>query len=143
MPQLIKYIDAIARKKHRTVLYLEFHPENYFQFDEEGHHPAYDWRQDHVREEILQHLGDMNITWTKCGHFASENMMCSYLGQIYLDVSFDENHPAYQSLEAYFEYPKGCMRFPTVRFYYLPLEESMKNAHHDEPAFWERWAENF
>jgi len=29
MPGLIEHIDAIARKKQRAVLYLEFHPEPY------------------------------------------------------------------------------------------------------------------
>jgi hypothetical protein len=25
----------------------------------------------------------------------------------------------------------------------VKLSTAMKNAHHDEPGFWERWAENF
>lgn len=143
MPQLIDHIDAIARKNRRAVLYLEFHPKNYFDFDEKGNRPDYNWNQDSVREEILQHLNDINITWTLCGHFANENMLCCYLGQVYIDVPFDEANKQFQSLQAYLERPDGSMRFPTVRFYYLPLEEAMKNAHHDEPGFWERWAETF
>jgi hypothetical protein len=28
-------------------------------------------------------------------------------------------------------------------FCYLPLDLAMKNKHHDEPGFWDRWADNF
>lgn len=62
---------------------------------------------------------------------------------IYIDVPFDENDPQYQQVQAYMEHADGSMRFPTVKFWYLPLEKAMENAHHDEPGFWEKWAENF
>jgi hypothetical protein len=39
--------------------------------------------------------------------------------------------------------PMGTMRYENIRSYYLPLEVAMKNAYHDEPGFWERWAEDF
>ena len=35
------------------------------------------------------------------------------------------------------------MRFDDVKFYIVTLEHAMQNAHHDEPGFWERWADNF
>jgi hypothetical protein len=144
MPQLIKHIDAIAREKQRTVLYLEFHPESIFTFsilDDESE--SYDYQNDNVRDEIITNLDNLGIPWTKCAHIASPNLMCAYLGQVYLDVPFDKDLPLYQTLETYLEYPDGSMRFPSVRFGYLPLEMAMKNAHHDEPGFWENWAENF
>ncbi|WP_340122667.1 hypothetical protein [Methylobacter svalbardensis] len=46
-------------------------------------------------------------------------------------------------LRDYLENPDGSMRFETVGFWVLPLETAMKNAHHDESGFWERWAEDF
>jgi hypothetical protein len=55
----------------------------------------------------------------------------------------DADLPIYHELNDYLEYPNGEMRFPTVRFYYLALEAAMQNAYHDEPGFWETWAENF
>lgn len=145
MPQIIEHIDAIARKKQRTVLYLVFHPKDYFERDEDGMRkgPEYSWQKDTVRDEILQHLDDMKIPWKKCGHFADERIMMSYLGQVYIDAPFDETNTQYQLLQAYLEYPDGSMRFPTVGFCYLPLEDAMENAHHDEPGFWDRWAEKF
>jgi len=35
------------------------------------------------------------------------------------------------------------MRHAGVRFYVMPLDYAMENAAHDEPGFWERWAEDF
>ena len=32
---------------------------------------------------------------------------------------------------------------PEVTFFYCPLDKAMENAAHDEPGFWQRWAENF
>ena len=69
--------------------------------------------------------------------------MLPYLGNIYIDVAFDENDPQYQLVRKYLENPDGTPRNKRVRFYYLPLEHAMKNAHHDEPGFWEKWAETF
>jgi hypothetical protein len=129
MPQIIDHIDAIARKKQRTVLYLEFHPESMFDLE------SYDYRHDKIRDEIIENLDKFNIPWTKCAHIASPNLICTYLGQIYLDVPYDEELPLYQVLQKYLEYPDGSMRFPSVRFGYLPLEIAMKNVHHDESEF--------
>jgi hypothetical protein len=35
------------------------------------------------------------------------------------------------------------MKLSGVLFYCLPLELPLKNAHYDEPGFWEKWAEDF
>lgn len=88
-------------------------------------------------------LDEHNIPWEKCGPVASETSFRSYLGEIYIDVPFDENDPRYCIVRDYLENPDGSMRDENVRFYYLPLEHAMKNAHHDEPDFWEKWAEKF
>lgn len=69
--------------------------------------------------------------------------MLPYLGNIYIDVPFDESDSKYQLVREYLEKPDGTPRDERVRFYYLPLEIAMKNAHHDEPGFWDKWAETF
>lgn len=84
-----------------------------------------------------------HIAWSPCGHFADENLMVGYRGQIYIDLPFDKALPDYQALEAFLEKPDGFMRLPNTCFIYCPLEVAMKNAHHDEPGFWEKWAESF
>ena len=41
------------------------------------------------------------------------------------------------------ENPDGSMRYPEVFFIHCSLDKAMENAAHDEPAFWDRWAEIF
>lgn len=70
-------------------------------------------------------------------------MMVSYRGSIYIDVPYDSSDPSYRALEAFLEYPDGSLRMPHMRFLVIGLDDAQKNAHHDEPGFWERWAERF
>ncbi len=142
MPLLIEHIDAIARKKQRDVLYVTFHPKK---SDDEYscRISAHDWENDPVRERVCNWFTEHHIGWLPCAHIADENSMGGYYGQIYLDVPFDENDPQYKQVRDYLENPDGTMRFDTVSFWYLPLEKAMENAHHDEPGFWEKWAEDF
>ncbi|PNG12253.1 hypothetical protein CXK97_19930 [Stutzerimonas stutzeri] len=83
------------------------------------------------------------MAWTECAGFANPNALLPYSGQIYLDLPFDNTLSEYRKLEAFLEHPDGTLRFDKVRFAYLPLDVAMKNAEHDEPGFWEHWAENF
>ena len=135
MPMLIDHIDAIARKKGRDVLFLDFPQEEsedpFAGFD-------VDWNNLPIRKQINAWLEQNQIAWCPCGQFADENMMIDgYSGRIYVDVPFDSGDRVYQSLQNYLETPDGAMRFVGVKLCYLPLEMAMKNAHHDEPAFWE------
>lgn len=134
MPQLIEHIDAIARKKQRDVLYIEFRPES-------GR--LGDARELPLRQQIIEWLEKQSIGWQPCGEFANESRMRSYCGQIYVDVPFTPGDPVYDRLVAYLEHPDGSMRFAEAVFCALPLDVAMRNAHHDAPGFWERWAENF
>lgn len=141
MPMLIEHIDAIARKKGRDVLFLDFPQE-----EREGRsdfNPVLNWDNIPVRQQVIAWLEQNQIEWSLCGHIANENMMCGYRGRIYIDVPFDTENAIFQKLSGYFETPDGEMKIDDVVFCYLPLEIAMKNAHHDEPGFWELWAENF
>lgn len=137
MPALIQHIDAIARKKGRDALYLEFHPQPFSEWRE------YWFEDDPVRAEVLAWFDAHGVPWTRCGPFANPSRMVSYLGQVYLDVPYDESLPGYCALRDYLEHPDGTMRHAGVRFYVMPLDYAMENAAHDEPGFWERWAEDF
>ena len=55
----------------------------------------------------------------------------------------DEADRDYQKTIGYLENADGSTRLPGVGFFVLKLGVAMKNAHHDEPGFWERWAEEF
>ena len=140
MPMLIEHIDAIARKKGRAVLFLEFNVG-----DESDPSDSFlmDWDDLPIRKQVIAWLDHNEIKWCPCAPFASENMMCGSLGWIYIDVPFDIDNPVYKMLADYLETPEGEMKIEGVRFCYLPLELAMKNAHHDEPGFWEKWAKDF
>ena len=145
MPLRIEHIDAIARKKKRDVLYLEFHSSASEGDGAEGvlggNHFA--WEQLPIRQEIIDWLEAQGMGWACCGHFADESLMRAYRGQIYIDVPFDASLPEFQALQEYLEFPDGSMRFSEATLFYCPLSKAMENAAHDEPGFWERWAENF
>lgn len=145
MPMLIEHIDAIARQKQRDVLYVVFHPTASGTQDAEEILGAddFDWGKLPIRQRIIDWLAAQDIGCKPCGHFANECLMMSYRGQIYIDLPFDASLPAFQALQTFLEFPDGSMRFPEVTFSYCPLDMAMKNAAHDEPGFWQRWAENF
>ncbi|HDR9032400.1 TPA: hypothetical protein QDB14_006722 [Burkholderia vietnamiensis] len=69
--------------------------------------------------------------------------MRSYGGSIYIDLPFDRDDATYRALEAFLEHPDGSLRFPHMRFLVIDLDYARKNAPHDEPGFWDRWADNF
>ncbi len=139
MPMVVEHIDAIARKKQRSVLFLEFGVPK----DGNSFTSSYNYQKDPIRAEILQWLDAHNITYEMCGDIASEYGWRAYRGQIYLDVVPDESNEVYMFLNDYLEDEEGKSKFEGVIFYILSLEDAMKNAHHDEPGFWDRWAENF
>ncbi len=136
MPQLIEHIDAIARQKQRAVLYLEFHPESFEAWQN------YDYERDTMRTAVLDWLDEHAVPWQPCGPFADVRMLAPYLGQVYIDIPYDESLSAYCTVRDYLEWPDGSMRQPGVRFYAMPLEYAMRNAAHDAPGYWEQWAGN-
>lgn len=137
MPELIKHVDAIARSRACDVLYLEFHPLDH------GLRRAYQYQQDEVRRKLLAWFDAHGYGWQRCGPIANASTLSSYRGEVCLDIAFDETLPKYTELRDHLEFPDGNMRIPGVRFYHLPLQLAMKNAAHDDPDFWKRWAEQF
>lgn len=135
------HIDLIARQKQRDVLYVTFRSPNSIREDGWSK-DEYDWHEDPMYNLVRQWLTDHHIPWKRCGPIASERFLCCYQGYIYLDVLNDINDPNYQLICNYLEHPDGTRRFPTVIFGRLSLSKAMENAHHDEPGFWDNWAEN-
>lgn len=145
MPMLIEHIDAIARQKQRDVLYVAFHRPTPATLDGEKilGHSRLEWETLPRRQQIIDWLDAQGIGWARCGHFADMGRMMGYRGQLYIDVPYDRSLPAFQAVEALLEFSDGRMRFPDATFCYCPLDKAMTNAAHDEPGFWERWADNF
>lgn len=134
MPDLIRHIDHIARLKGRDVLYVRFH---------HSVRERPDWERLPVRSMLIAWLDANNYAWTCCGHVGSTELIGPYLGQLYIDVPFDEVDPAYRRLRDFLEKPDGSMVFDDALFCYYPLDEAIKNAHHDAPEFWDNWAASF
>jgi len=137
MPQIIEHIDAIARKKDRDVLYVTFFD------DPTGERSPYHWQSHPGRAAIVEWLDAHGYAWQRCGEVANEHVLRSYRGSIYIDVAYDLENGAYKALEAFLEHPDGSLRMPHMCFLVMPLDYAKKNAHHDEPGFWDRWADNF
>lgn len=137
MPGLLQHIDAIARSKGRGVLFLTFEDKS----SELFHVPDF---EEHLgRIDIIKWLDETRIAWSECAGIAYVNALLPYSGQIYIDLPLDNTLPEYRKLEAFLEHPDGTVRFDKVQFCYLPLDVAMKNAEHDEPGFWDKWAKNF
>lgn len=134
MPQLIEHIDAIARREQRDVLYIEFH-------DAEGR--PVEFHALPLRRRLIEWLDGEGIGWRPCGDVASVRRLRGYEGRLYVDLPFVLDHPGFRKLQAYLEHPDGRMRFSEATFCVLPLAVAMRNAHHDAPGFWERWADGF
>lgn len=101
------------------------------------------WKALPIRQQIIDWLDAQGIGWRPCGHFAAVGMMMGYRGQLYIDLPCNKSLPAFRALEAFLESPDGSTRYPEVFFIYCSLDKAMENAAHDEPGFWDRWAENF
>jgi len=134
MPQILEHIDKIARDKNRDVIYINFNRENF---------PSFEYEEYAERNKLLEWLNSNNIVYRSCGPLANENGWESYRGQLYLDVPIDESNEQYQLICSHMDNPDGSFKIPGVESWIFPLEKALENKHHDEPGFWDKWAEDF
>lgn len=151
MPRLIRHIDQIAREKNRDVVFASFEQppkddkeerEVSFEYPAPNHF-NHDWHTDFNRLHLISWLEERGIAHEDAGEYASENGWRAYNGNLYIDIPFDEADPQYRTVIEYLENPDGTPRNPLLKLWVLSHKEALKNAHHDEPGFWERWAETF
>jgi len=131
MPQLIEYLDKIAREKQRDVLCLSF-LDSSIELDELL---DMDFEQYKPFVEMTAWLDANSIKWQPC---ALQSGIASS-GRIYVDVPFDEADSVYQKLAGYLENPDGSMKIEGVKFFYMPLSQAMEFAEQDEPGYWENF----
>lgn len=131
---LLEHIDKIAREVQRDVLFVGFDQEIF---------PSYEFNTYEARNDLIRWLDEHEISYKLCGPIASESGWESYRGQLYIDLPFDEKNEKYQLLDKHLCNADNTPKISGVIFYYVPLEIAMKNAHHDEPGFWDKWADNF
>lgn len=130
MPQIIEYMDKIARQKQRDILILDF------SYPQESIHSMMfpDYENFKPRTDILEWLKANNISWQPC---CFQGAM-GYNGIIYVDVPYDVSDTVYQKLASHLETPGGVMKLEGIRFICISLEDSMKYAEQDDPAYWEK-----
>gem|GEM_PF-226690 len=115
MPLLVKQIDEIAREKNRDVLFVHFE-----EYDHEHQ------ENNHARNALFEWLDLQNIEYFPCMGLAGEALLVSYSGDIYVDVPFDVNNPAFRTLSEYLEDEQGNMKIDGVLFYSLSLELALE-----------------
>ena len=127
MPMIIQHIDAIAREKGSDVLCVSF-----VEMTIENHN----YKELSERNELINWLNDNNIPFDFCYGMASDYVIQqAYLGDLFLDISFDKNDPLYIKLEKHLENRDGSPKISGVQFSYCPLQLAMQNSHHDAPDF--------
>lgn len=130
---MLENIDKIARDKKRDVVWLDFKV-------------SYNGSSDHPRNPIINWLNQNNIKWEECAEVASETgIRFSYSGSIFIDIPYDLNDLDFKNVLKYLKDQNGNMKpeFDDTLMNILTLETAMQNAHHDEPGFWKKWAEDF
>lgn len=136
MPQLIEYLDKIARDKQRDVLSISF-LDSSMELDEIL---DIDFDQYKPFLEMIAWLDANDIRWLPC---CLQNSIVIQ-GRIYVDVPFDEADPVYQKLVGHLENADGSMKIPGVAFQYMPLAAAMEYAEQDELGYWEKfWKDDF
>ena len=142
MPQVIEYVDAISRQKKRDVLFVTFYPEG-----EEKQRSRFatreEWQHLPARRQVIEWLDGHQISWQPCGGIAGSNMELAYQGQIYIDLRFDRALSIYLQLENFLEHSDGTMKLPNTRFCFITHEFALRNAPHDDPAYWTNLADRF
>lgn len=115
MPMLIHHIDAIAREKKRDVLFLHF--ENYIEDKD---------LEDNARNTVLAWLDEHGIAYTPCMGIEDESIIDGYLGDVYLELPFDEQDPQYQLVQQHLEDDEGNMKIEDVFFFVLSFEVALE-----------------
>ena len=134
MAKLIKHIDKIAREVQRDVLYVEFSREVF---------PDYEWESYVGRNELIAWLEEQGIVYQHCAPFACEDGWEGYRGQLYIDVPVDDSNEQFLHVDSHLCTPDNSFKIPGIGLYIVTLEQALKNKHHDEPGFWDKWAESF
>jgi hypothetical protein len=131
MPMILNNIDRIAYKKQRDVLYVTFHDSYNDIFNREEGTLKFHYEDCIPRQQLIEWLEEHGIGFSACFGFSSRSGVISlpYLGELYLDVPFDENNPQYKLLFNHLENPDGTMKIEGIIWYYFPLDKAIENHH--------------
>jgi hypothetical protein len=138
----IDHIDAIARRKGRDVLYVEFSgPAG--KGSKQDQRKSFAWKDSLERKELIAWLELQGIGWVPCSGIANLNSMRTYGGGLYIVLPIDELSLKFMAFLDYIEFPDGTQRTPSLKAYTCSLADAQANSAHDAPGFWEQWASTF
>ncbi|MBU4485919.1 MAG: hypothetical protein KKD38_03245 [Candidatus Delongbacteria bacterium] len=61
--------------------------------------------------------------------------MEGYMGNLYIDVPYNESDPDHIKVRDFLEYPDGIVKFEGLKFYNVPYILAMKLSYTDDPDF--------
>ena len=128
MPRILKNIDHIALEKQRDVLYITFHGKDEDMIQNIRNGEDFDYEQCQKRIVLIAWLQRNHIQFEECFSFSSKSGWISfpYLGELYLDVPFNEANPQYQLLYKHLENIDGSMKIEGVIWWCYPLEKAIE-----------------
>jgi len=132
MTQTLPYLDDIAIKKNRDVVFVLFY-KNPFDFLFSDLHrntdPLDDPFENHKeRNKLIQFLNENNISYKECfGPYTPGYIIQPYTGTLYIDVVFDETNSNYQLVKQYLENDDDTSKIENVLFCYFLLSDTTKD----------------
>lgn len=112
MPLLIPYIDELTAANRRGAVTI--------QFDSPGKKLLVPPEQDAVRQYILSWLVDQEIEFQPCGPFSDSGRIEGYSGEVYVDLSWDEDDPKFKKLYDLLYNWKGRPRVDGIQLILYP-----------------------
>lgn len=131
MVALVEYLDTIARKKKRDVLYVDFT----LLFNESSERSA--WKDLPIRNQLIEWFSAQGIA-TEYAIFVADDLCLitpPYQGEFYIDVPYDRGDPKFCIVLKHMENEDGSSKIPGVRLCCLQLSTAERYAHRDEPGF--------
>ena len=115
MVELISYIDDIARRLERDVMYITFDSRVY-----KG--PPESWP---ARNELIAWCQQHNIETRPCAGFSTSEWENSYAGQLYVDLAYTPECAKFKLLNQHLEDPDGSIKIEGVRFLLLTYAQAL------------------
>lgn len=134
MVMLVEYLDAIARRKKRDVLYVDFEP---------ALGPCSDrsaWMILPVRMQLIEWFCEQDIELEAAVFVPNDELLITppYRGEFYIDIPYDKDDPKCQLVLQHMETSDGFSKLPGARLCLLEFSVAEKYAYRDLPGFLEK-----
>ncbi|MCX9157806.1 hypothetical protein OPU71_16910 [Niveibacterium sp. 24ML] len=121
MPMLIEYLDSLALRLGRSVLFLGQMPGTHDESDFDH------WIRSSSAKQIVRWLDAEGIGHGVCGTTSNSGWIEGGPKYLYVDIPFEIEDPQYRRLSDFLQDdPEGKTRWPDTGFYVYPLEDARK-----------------